>query len=124
MSHGATAPHEAARCERTRAYYRDALGVEAEARRAAEINALPCAEWKGRQLRTIRCHGTSGKGPHDCNVPESMLWALIGLTPFYCVYHRDDAMVGSGTDSSEVKRAADRAGAQRHDQSSTPEVQP
>lgn len=101
MSHGAMAPHEVARCARTRGYYRDALGVEAEARRAAEIDALPRAEWKGRQLRTIRCHGTSGKGPHDCNVPESMLWALIGMVPFYCVYHRDDAMVGSGTDRQE-----------------------
>ena len=85
------APHEVARCERTRGFYRDARGVDAETRRAAEIDALPRAEWKGRALRTIRCHGTSGKGPHDCNVPESMLWALISLSSFYCVYHHNDA---------------------------------
>jgi hypothetical protein len=114
MSHGAHAPHEQARCERTRAYYRDALGVESENLRAAEIAALPRAEWKGRQLRTIRCCGTSGKGPHDCNVPESMLWALIGLRPFYCVYHRDDAFesvlgsapVVAGEASASPRRSA------------------
>jgi hypothetical protein len=114
MSHGAAAPHEAARCARTRAYYRDALGVEAEARRARDIDALPRVEWKGKPLRTLRCHGTSGKGPHDCNVPESMLWALIGLVPFYCVYHRDDAMTGSGTPAAmEPALATRRSGAQK-----------
>jgi hypothetical protein len=55
--------------------------------RASEIAALPVVEWKGRTLHTLRCHGTTGKGPHDTNVPESLLWSLIGLRGFCCVYH-------------------------------------
>ena len=91
MSHGATAPHEAARCQRTREQFREVRGVADEQQRATEITALPTVVWKGRTLKTLRCWGISGKGPHDCNVPESMLWALIGLQPFYCVYHAADA---------------------------------
>ena len=93
MSHGVSAQHSDARLDRTKAAYIDARGFWAALDRQNEINALPRVEWKGKTLRTIRCHGTSGKGPHDCNVPESMLWALIALSPFYCVYHRNDAEV-------------------------------
>lgn len=55
------------------------------------IQALPLIVWKGRQLRTIRCQGTSGKGPHDVNVPEALCWHLIDLRGFYCPYHAGDA---------------------------------
>lgn len=92
MAHGAFSPHEVARTTRTRAIFREWRGEADEARRAAEIAALPLVEFKGRQLRTLRCHGTSGKGPHDANVPESMLWALIQLDRWVCVYHHGDQL--------------------------------
>jgi len=71
-----------------RANFADVMGAEAAERRAAEIAALPEVEWKGQRLRTIRCHGTSGKGPHDRHVPEGLLWALISLQGYLCPFHR------------------------------------
>lgn len=68
------------------------LGPERAAKRQAEIDALPVVNWKGRMLYTLRCHGTSGKGPHDVNVPLAMVWHLISLKRFYCVYHAGDAL--------------------------------
>lgn len=56
-------------------------------RRLTEIRALPQVEWKGRKLRTIRCQGEFGKGPHDVNVPESLLWTLRHFEAFRCPYH-------------------------------------
>lgn len=88
---GARAPHQEARNARAREAFVAFRGPEDEARRAAEIEALPVVEWKGRTLRTLRCHGTTGKGPHDVNVPESLLWSLIGLDGFCCVYHPREA---------------------------------
>ena len=64
--------------------------VEAE-RRAQQIAALPQVQWKGRTLYTLRCRGTSGKGPHDVNLPLAHVWHLIDLGHFYCVYHAGDA---------------------------------
>ena len=84
---GARAPHQDARNARARAAFIEFRGEADAERRAAEIAALPAVTWKGRTLRTIRCHGTTGKGPHDVNVPESLLWSLIGLDGFCCVYH-------------------------------------
>src|SRR5688500_1114108 len=66
--------------------------------RQREIDALPVAEWKGKQLRTLRCNGTTGKGPHNTNVPESLLWALIDLRRWFCPYHSprfDEAQDGA-----------------------------
>ena len=57
------------------------------ARRVAEIEALATVEWRGRTLFTIRCHGDYGKGPHDVNVPESLLWNLIGVDHYRCPFH-------------------------------------
>lgn len=74
----------------TRRQFLEFLGPDEEARRVSEIEALPTVEWKGRTLRTIRCHGTRGKGPHDMNVPESVLWALMSLQAFCCAYHYGD----------------------------------
>lgn len=51
------------------------------------IDALPEVEWKGKLLRTIRCHGTTGRGPHDVNVPESLLWALLDPARYVCAFH-------------------------------------
>ena len=55
--------------------------------RSYEIQHLPAVEWKGRTLRTITCHGTSGKGHHRVNVPESLLWQLMSVHYFMCPYH-------------------------------------
>jgi hypothetical protein len=93
--HGRTiSPHDDAVCARTRATYAAATREWGdpgwEARRAAEIAALPTVEWRGRTLYTLRCHGTRGKGPHDVHLPERVLWSLIGLTHFRCVYHAGD----------------------------------
>ncbi len=67
--------------------YADYLGETAVVQRATEIAALPIVVWKGRTLHTLRCTGTTGKGPHDVNVPESLLWALISLSGYRCPYH-------------------------------------
>ena len=80
--HGAGAEAAIASCR--------ALLGEHAARRAAEIAALPTVNWKGRRLYTIRCHGTSGQGPHDCNVPLALVWALIDLRRYVCMYHAGD----------------------------------
>lgn len=90
MSHGASSPHADARLDRTKAMYEDMCGPVSTMIREAEIAALAVVPWKGRVLRTIRCHGTSGKGPHDCNVPEALLWSLMSLNHFRCVYHAND----------------------------------
>lgn len=55
-----------------------------------EIAALPTVQWKGRTLHTVRCNGTSGKGPHDVNLPLAMVWHLRDIKRFYCVYHAGD----------------------------------
>jgi len=67
------------------------LGPDRTARRIWEIAALPVVTWKGRTLRTLRCHGTSGKGPHNVNVPEALLWSLIAIDHWCCPYHAADA---------------------------------
>lgn len=68
-------------------YERGLLGM---AERATQIIDLPRVEWKGRTLYTIRCYGTRGKGPHNCNVAESLLWSLIDFSGYRCVYHAGD----------------------------------
>jgi hypothetical protein len=79
--------HEDRACRDARAFFRDVRGAEAEAVRAQEIEALPTVEWKGHTLRTIRCTGTTGKGPHAMHVPERALWVLIDWRNYRCVYH-------------------------------------
>lgn len=96
MSHGVATPQH--RLDRQTVRARDAFrafrGMEAERDRAAEIDALPSVVWKGKSLKTLRCHGTSGKGPHVCNVPEGLLWSLMALQPFFCIYHAADKEQG------------------------------
>lgn len=72
---------------RTRAAYVQMRGEEAAVQRAAEIAALPTVQFKGRTLYTIRCCGTTGKGPHDRNVTEPVLWSLISLDYHLCPFH-------------------------------------
>ena len=79
--------HEDAKSALVRAAYLDIAGPERTEERAAEIASLPTVEWRGRILRTIRCTGTTGRGPHDMHVPESLLWSLIDLGRYRCPYH-------------------------------------
>lgn len=94
-SSGTRSPHQARRLAAARAAFVALRGSSDEAVRASEIAALPVIEWKGRTLRTIRCHGTTGKGPHDTNVPESLLWSLIDLRGFCCVFHPRELQDGA-----------------------------
>jgi len=91
---GARSPHQARRIIDTRLAFVQMRGAVASEVRAAEIAALPEVTWKGRQLRTVRCHGTTGKGPHDVHVPESLLWVLIDTRWFYCPYHPRERQLG------------------------------
>lgn len=92
MSHGVATPQHRMDQQRQRAVdaFVEARGALEAMNRQVEIMRLPRVEWKGRVLRTIRCHGTSGKGPHNCNVPEALLWSLMSLKDFLCVYHAGD----------------------------------
>ena len=83
--------NHAKQTERARGQFREFYGTQREAIRAAEIDAFPSVEWKGKRLRTFRCHGIRGKGPHAVNVPESLLWALIDLRMWCCPFHTGDA---------------------------------
>jgi hypothetical protein len=69
------------------AFFREVRGDDEYARREAEIAAAPVVEWKGKTLRTLRCNGTTGKGPHDVHLAESRLWCLIDLRSYRCAYH-------------------------------------
>ena len=60
-------------------------------RREEEISALPIVIWNGRMLYTLRCCGSSGRGPHPMNVPLALVWSLIRLAPWFCPYHAGDA---------------------------------
>lgn len=96
---GARAPHAARRKADARAAFVQLRGDADAIQRQREIDALPVVMWKGRELRTLRCHGTTGKGPHDVNVPESLLWSLIGLDSFCCVYHPREAQQVAATET-------------------------
>ena len=82
MSHGVATPlHRLERqLVKAKAMYVEMCGPVSALMRECEIAALPTVKWKGKALRTIRCHGTSGKGPHDCNVPEGLLWSLMSYS--------------------------------------------
>lgn len=83
----ASAPHAVARAARAKSAFAE-LRTEAEVEaRAAEIAALPTVAWKGRTLYVLRCRGLSGKGPHDTNVPEGLLWSLLDFRAFRCPFH-------------------------------------
>ena len=73
---------------RARAAFVALEGEQAAARRQVQIAHLPIVEWKGRLLYTVRCDAQFGKGPHDVNVPEHVLWALLDLRAFRCPFHQ------------------------------------
>ena len=85
--------HPAAMRRRMRRLFVELRG-EVDARfRELEIGALPVVEWKGAKLRTLRCNGSTGKGPHLVHVPEGVLWALIDFRAYRCVYHEGSEVV-------------------------------
>lgn len=79
--------HPVAQTARAKAAYVAYRGIVAATARGEAISRLPVVEWKGRPLYTICCTGLRGKGPHEVNVPESLLWALIDLEHFLCPFH-------------------------------------
>ena len=87
--------HVARQRLRAMANFRVIRGAEQTRRRKAEIAALPLVMWKGAALRTITCRGTGmfddvprGRGPHQVNVPESLLWSLMQLDRYHCPFHQ------------------------------------
>ena len=93
MSHHGTTvipKHEEAIIIRVMVNFREIRGDDNYAERAAAISALPYKEWRGKVVHQIRCHGTRGKGPHDVWVAQSLLWNLISLDAYRCVYHAGD----------------------------------
>lgn len=80
--------HPARQAATAKAAFLELRGPGDAADRAAQIAALPTVDWKGRTLWTLRCHGTTGKGPHDVHVPEAVLWALIDFRAYCCPYHQ------------------------------------
>lgn len=98
-SHGAMAQHDARILQEAREQFLEFRGQAGYDRRAAEIAALPDATFKGRALKVLRCNGVRGKGPHDCNVPESLLRALISLTRWCCVFHHGDQLIERRADA-------------------------
>lgn len=89
-------PHEPAvvarrelrEASRARAAFVQTHGDGAANHRQWQIDQLPKIIRKGRQLYTLRCRADFGKGPHDVNVPEHVLWALIDFRAFRCPFHR------------------------------------
>jgi len=79
--------HEERSLATAKAAFIDFAAVPAVMHRQREIDALPVVEHKGRKLRTLRCNGLTGKGPHDYNVPESLLWSLLHLGSWRCPFH-------------------------------------
>ena len=69
------------------AQFREERGDDGFARREAEIAALPVREWRGEKLRTVRCCGETGRGPHDVHLPEYLLCCLIDLRRYRCPFH-------------------------------------
>jgi hypothetical protein len=64
------------------------MGHDRHKKRKREIAALPKVPWRGKTLYTLRCQGDFGRGPHDMNVPRSLLWHLIDLGRYLCAFHR------------------------------------
>ncbi|HVL65757.1 MAG TPA: hypothetical protein VM364_00715 [Vicinamibacterales bacterium] len=82
--------HLERQADTARAAFLEVAGPARSFQRSLEIARLPRVDWRGRRLYTLRCQGTSGKGPHDVNVPEGLLWSLIDLRMFRCPYHAHD----------------------------------
>lgn len=79
--------HPVSQRDRARDAFTATQGIREAWVRHTEIELLPMVEWKGKTLRTIRCNGITGKGPHTVNVPDALLWALIDLRDWCCPYH-------------------------------------
>lgn len=82
--------HPVEQAARARCAFAAGRGNTAAWVRQRKIDALPTVQWKGHALKTLRCVGTSGKGPHDVNLPEAVLWSLMSLNAFLCPFHVND----------------------------------
>ena len=96
----ASASHPELRAARARLAFAELRDAGEIAARENAIRALPVVAWKGRTLYTIRCQGTSGRGPHDTNVPESTLWAVLDFRAFRCPFHANDTPATYTKDNS------------------------
>lgn len=83
------AEHDARDAQHGREAFVKALGEEAAVVRQIEIGTLPTVQWCGltngkppRTLYTMRCVQCG----RDRNVPEGVLWCLMSLKRFYCVW--------------------------------------
>jgi hypothetical protein len=79
--------HHARKLKSSKAAFVELCGEGEVARRQAEIDALPRVTWKGAELVTMRCHGETGKGPHDVNNTEWIAWVVLSLSRWKCPYH-------------------------------------
>ncbi len=79
--------HHARALATAQALFREVRGDIAYAQREADIAALPAVDWHGQTLRTVRCHGVTGRGEHDQNLPLVMLWSLVDLNRYRCPFH-------------------------------------
>lgn len=73
---------------RARAAFVEIRGQADAVVRAQQIAALPTVVWRGHTLYTLRCDGGYGRGPHQLNVREQVLWSLMTLGVFHCPFHR------------------------------------
>lgn len=55
--------------------------------REAQIQSLPHSVWRGHAVYAITCHGSTGKGPHQVNVPLALLFSLIEIEAYRCPFH-------------------------------------
>ena len=75
--------------ERMRSAFEAEYGREARQLRERQIAELPAAEWRGQPLRTVACDGDYGRGPHQQNIPEYILWTLLDVKVYRCPFHRN-----------------------------------
>lgn len=87
MKKCATPRHRERILARFQAEFTALRGEAGAAERQALINTLPVVEWKGRELRQLRCTGETGRGPHLVNVDETLLWVLIDPARYRCPFH-------------------------------------
>lgn len=80
---------------RARAFFIEVRGHAASCARAGQITMRPTKTWKSQPLFRLLCHGTRGKGPHECWVPEALLWSLIDFRAFRCPYHLGDEITAT-----------------------------
>ncbi len=72
---------------RTKAAFLTLRGVAHAAARGVDIAALPSKRWSGQRVYRMTCDADFGKGPHEVWLPARVLWSLIDLQRYRCVFH-------------------------------------